>query len=228
MQSKIMLAKEVYDKSEKQVLQLEREWYAGRYLSKVEDYYDLNVMAALIYLLKNYNGSFVDLDAYFSSNKINNHDFQNTMKKYIFKSHVQEFLQKNLNIDDLLLIGIALFYNEYKMSRTNNSIESNESLNQTMEYLLKIEDLNSFSLMQVGLSDGTILLDMVKNYNLKRYYAYNRDRQLMVTLQLRVLLLEMFDSQLMEADILNGAFAVRNQLIVFYVYLFGIIGSIRR
>ena len=29
-----MLAKEVYDKSEKQVLQLEREWYAGRYLSK--------------------------------------------------------------------------------------------------------------------------------------------------------------------------------------------------
>ena len=51
MRSKIMLAKEIYDKSEKQILQLEREWYAGRYLSKVKDYYDLNVMAALIYLL---------------------------------------------------------------------------------------------------------------------------------------------------------------------------------
>ena len=168
-----MLAKEIYDKSEKQILQLEREWYAGRYLSKVNDYYDLNVMAALIYLLKKYNGSFVDLDKYISSNKINNPNFQNTMKKYIFKPHVQEFLQKNLNIDDLLLIGIALFYNEYKMSRTNNSIEGNESLNQTLEYLLKIENLDSFSLMQVGLNDGTILLDMVKRYNLKSYYAYN-------------------------------------------------------
>lgn len=137
MRSKIMLAKEIYDKSEKQILQLEREWYAGRYLSKVKDYYDLNVMAALIYLLKRYNGSFVDLDKYISSNKINNPNFQNTMKAYIFKPHVQEFLQKNINIDDLLLIGIALFYNEYKMSRTNNSIEGNESLNQTLEYLLK-------------------------------------------------------------------------------------------
>ena len=169
-------------------------------------------MAALIYLLKKYNGSFIDLEKYISSNKINNHNFQNTMKKYIFKPHVQDFLQKNLNIDDLLLIGIALFYNEYKMSRSNNSIEGNETLNQTLEYLLKIEDLNSFSLMQVGLSDGTILLDMVKNYQLKSYCAYNHDCQLMVTLQLRVLLLEMLDSQLMEADILNGAFSVRNQL----------------
>lgn len=212
MRSKIMLAKEVYDKSEKQVLQLEREWYAGRYLSKIKDYYDLNVMAALIYLLKKYNGSFIDLDAYISSNKINNHNFQNTMKAYLYKPHVQEFLQKNLNIDDLLLIGIALFYNEYKMSRTNNSLEGNESLNQTLEYLLKIENLSSFSLMQVGLNNGTILLDMVKNYHLKSYCAYNRDCQLMVTLQLRVLLLEMLDSQLIEADILNGEFAVRNQL----------------
>lgn len=212
MRSKIMLAKEVYDKSEKQIFQLEREWYAGRYLSNINDYYDLNVMAALIYLLKKYNGSFIDLEKYISSNKINNHNFQNTMKKYIFKPHVQDFLQKNLNIDDLLLIGIALFYNEYKMSRSNNSIEGNETLNQTLEYLLKIEDLNSFSLMQVGLSDGTILLDMVKNYQLKSYCAYNHDCQLMVTLQLRVLLLEMLDSQLMEADILNGAFSVRNQL----------------
>lgn len=212
MRSKIMLAKEVYDKSEKQIFQLEREWYAGRYLSNINDYYDLNVMAALIYLLKKYNGSFIDLEKYISSNKINNHNFQNTMKKYIFKPHVQDFLQKNLNIDDLLLIGIALFYNEYKMSRSNNSIEGNETLNQTLEYLLKIENLNSFSLMQVGLSDGTILLDMVKNYQLKSYCAYNHDCQLMVTLQLRVLLLEMLDSQLMEADILNGAFSVRNQL----------------
>lgn len=206
-----MLAKEVYDKSEKQILQLEREWYAGRYLSKVKDYYDLNVMAALIYLLKKYNGSFVDLDVYFSSNKINNHNFQNTMKKYIFKPHVQDFLQKNLNIDDLLLIGIALFYNEYKMSRSNNSIEGNETLNQTLEYLLQIENLNSFSLMQVGLNNGTILLDMVKNYHLKSYFAYNRDSQLMVTLQLRVLLLEMLDTQLIEADILNGDFALRKE-----------------
>lgn len=212
MRSKIMLAKEVYDKSEKQIFQLEREWYAGRYLSNVSDYYDLNVMAALIYLLKKYNGSFIDLEKYISSNKINNHNFQNTMKKYIFKPHVQDFLQKNLNIDDLLLIGIALFYNEYKMSRSNNSIEGNETLNQTLEYLLQIENLNSFSLMQVGLNNGTILLDMVKNYHLKSYFAYNRDSQLMVTLQLRVLLLEMLDTQLIEADILNGDFASRKKL----------------
>ena len=98
------------------------------------------------------------------------------------------------------------------MSRSNNSIEGNETLNQTLEYLLQIENLNSFSLMQVGLNNGTILLDMVKNYQLKSYCAYNRDCQLMVTLQLRVLLLEMLDSQLIEADILNGALAVRNQL----------------
>lgn len=212
MRSKIMLAKEVYDKSEKQIFQLEREWYGGRYLSNVNDYYDLNVMAALIYLLKKYNGSFIDLEKYISSNKINNHNFQNTMKKYIFKPHVQDFLQKNLNIDDLLLIGIALFYNGYKMSRSNNSIEGNETLNQTLEYLLQIENLNSFSLMQVGLNNGTILLDMVKNYHLKSYFAYNRDSQLMVTLQLRVLLLEMLDTQLIEADILNGDFASRKEL----------------
>lgn len=207
-----MLAKEVYDKSEKQIFQLEREWYVGRYLSNINDYYDLNVMAALIYLLKKYNGSFIDLEKYISSNKINNHNFQNTMKKYIFKPHVQDFLQKNLNIDDLLLIGIALFYNEYKMSRSNNSIEGNETLNQTLEYLLQIENLNSFSLMQVGLNNGTILLDMVKNYHLKSYFAYNRDSQLMVTLQLRVLLLEILDTQLIESDILNGDFASRKEL----------------
>jgi len=124
---------------------------------------------------------------------------------------VQEFLQKNLNIDDLLLIGIALFYNEYKMSRINNSIEGNESLNQTLEYLLKIENLDSFSLMQVGLNDGTILLDMVKRYNLKSYYAYNRDSQLMVSLQLRVVLLELLDSQLVEANILNAEKIDKNQ-----------------
>ena len=54
MQSKIMLAKESYDKSEKQIMQLEREWYGGRYLVNSSNYYDLNVMAILIYLLKQY------------------------------------------------------------------------------------------------------------------------------------------------------------------------------
>ena len=35
-----MLAKKTYDMSEKEILQLEREWYAGRYIGNTEKYYD--------------------------------------------------------------------------------------------------------------------------------------------------------------------------------------------
>ena len=210
MQSKIMLAKESYDKSEKQIMQLEREWYGGRYLVNSSNYYDLNVMAILIYLLKQYNGSFIELNDFFHSNKINNHHFQKIMKKYLFQDYVQAFLLKNTDLDDYLLLGIGLFYNEYKMTR-DNSVEGNKSLNLTLQYLLKIEELNSFSLMQVGLNDGTILLDMVMKYHLTSYLAFNRDDRLMVLLQLRSLLLDMLDIQLIEADIYNGEFALRNQ-----------------
>lgn len=210
MQSKIMLAKESYDKSEKQIMQLEREWYGGRYLVNSSNYYDLNVMAILIYLLKQYNGSFIELNDFVHSNKINNHHFQKIMKKYLFQDYVQAFLLKNTDLDDYLLLGIGLFYNEYKMTR-DNSVEGNKSLNLTLQYLLKIEELNSFSLMQVGLNDGTILLDMVMKYHLTSYLAFNRDDRLMVLLQLRSLLLDMLDIQLIEADIYNGEFALRNQ-----------------
>ena len=210
MQSKIMLAKESYDKSEKQIMQLEREWYGGRYLVNGSNHYELNVMAILIYLLKQYNGSFIELNDFFHSNKIDNHHFQKIMKKYLFQDYVQAFLLKNIDLDDYLLLGIGLFYNEYKMTR-DNSVEGNKSLNLTLQYLLKIEELNSFSLMQVGLNDGTILLDMVMKYHLTSYLAFNRDDHLMVLLQLRSLLLDMLDIQLIEADIYNGEFALRNQ-----------------
>lgn len=210
MQSKIMLAKESYDKSEKQIMQLEREWYGGRYLVNGSNHYELNVMAILIYLLKQYNGSFIELNDFFHSNKIDNHHFQKIMKKYLFQDYVQAFLLKNIDLDDYLLLGIGLFYNEYKMTR-DNSVEGNKSLNLTLQYLLKIEELNSFSLMQVGLNDGTILLDMVMKYHLTSYLAFNRDDRLMVLLQLRSLLLDMLDIQLIEADIYNGEFALRNQ-----------------
>lgn len=210
MQFKIMLAKETYDKSEKQIMQLEREWYGRRYLVNSSNYYELNVMAILIYLLKQYNGSFIELNDFFHSNKIDNHHFQKIMKKYLFQDYVQEFLLKNTDLDDYLLLGIGLFYNEYKMTR-DNSVEGNKSLNLTLQYLLKIEELNSFSLMQVGLNDGTILLDMVMKYHLTSYLAFNRDDRLMVLLQLRSLLLDMLDIQLIEADIYNGEFALRNQ-----------------
>lgn len=210
MQSKIMLAKETYDKSEKQIIQLEREWYGRRYLVNSSNYYELNVMAILIYLLKQYNGSFIELNDFFHSNKIDNHHFQKIMKKYLFQDYVQEFLLKNTDLDDFLLLGIGLFYNEYKMNR-DNSVEGNKSLNLTLQYLLKIEELNSFSLMQVGLNDGTILLDMVMKYHLTSYLAFNRDDRLMVLLQLRSLLLDMLDIQLIEADIYNGEFALRNK-----------------
>lgn len=210
MQSKIMLAKETYDKSEKQIMQLEREWYGRRYLVNSSNYYELNVMAILIYLLKQYNGSFIELNDFFHSNKIDNHHFQKIMKKYLFQDYVQEFLLKNTDLDDFLLLGIGLFYNEYKMNR-DNSVEGNKSLNLTLQYLLKIEELNSFSLMQVGLNDGTILLDMVMKYHLISYLAFNRDDRLMVLLQLRSLLLDMLDIQLIEADIYNGEFALRNK-----------------
>ena len=132
------------------------------------------------------------------------------MKKYLFQDYVQAFLLKNTDLDDYLLLGIGLFYNEYKMTR-DNSVEGNKSLNLTLQYLLKIEELNSFSLMQVGLNDGTILLDMVMKYHLTSYLAFNRDDRLMVLLQLRSLLLDMLDIQLIEADIYNGEFALRNQ-----------------
>ena len=139
MQSKIMLAKKTYDMSEKEILQLEREWYAGRYIGNTEKYYDINVMAALIYLLKKNNGSFHELDKYISAGKINNPNFQNTMKAYISKTHVKNFLQKHLNLDDFLLLGIALFYNEFKMSREINSLDLNKTLNLTIEHLLKLD-----------------------------------------------------------------------------------------
>ena len=212
MQSKIMLAKKTYDMSEKEILQLEREWYAGRYIGNTEKYYDINVMAALIYLLKKNNGSFHELDKYISDGKINNPNFQNTMKAYISKTHVKNFLQKHLNLDDFLLLGIALFYNEFKMSREINSLDLNKTLNLTIEYLLKLDIENEFSFMQVGLSNGSMLVDLIMKYNLKNYLAYNREPNLMVSLQLRALLLETLDSQLIESDVLNGAFVINDQL----------------
>ena len=212
MQSKIMLAKKTYDMSEKEVLQLEKEWYAGRYIGNTEKYYDINVMAALIYLLKKNNGSFNELDKYISDGKINNPNFQNTMKAYISKTHVKNFLQKHLNLDDFLLLGIALFYNEFKMSREINSLDLNKTLNLTIEHLLKLDIENEFSFMQVGLSNGSMLVDLIMKYNLKNYLAYNREPNLMVSLQLRALLLETLDSQLIESDVLNGAFVINDQL----------------
>lgn len=212
MQSKIMLAKKTYDMSEKEILQLEREWYAGRYIGNTEKYYDINVMAALIYLLKKSNGSFHELDKYISAGKINNPNFQNTMKAYISKTHVKNFLQKHLNLDDFLLLGIALFYNEFKMSREINSLDLNKTLNLTIEHLLKLDIENEFSFMQVGLSNGSMLVDLIMKYNLKNYLAYNREPNLMVSLQLRALLLETLDSQLIESDVLNGAFVINDQL----------------
>lgn len=207
-----MLAKKTYDMSEKEVLQLEREWYAGRYIGNTEKYYDINVMAALIYLLKKNNGSFHELDKYISAGKINNPNFQNTMKAYISKTHVKNFLQKHLNLDDFLLLGIALFYNEFKMSREINSLDLNKTLNLTIEHLLKLDIENEFSFMQVGLSNGSMLVDLIMKYNLKKYLAYNREPNLMVSLQLRALLLETLDSQLIESDVLNGAFVINDQL----------------
>ena len=212
MQSKIMLAKKTYDMSEKEVLQLEKEWYAGRYIGNTEKYYDINVMAALIYLLKKNNGSFNELDKYISDGKINNPNFQNTMKAYISKTHVKNFLQKHLNLDDFLLLGIALFYNEFKMSREINSLDLNKTLNLTIEHLLKLDIENEFSFMQVGLSNGSMLVDLIMKYNLKNYLAYNREPNLLVSLQLRALLLETLDSQLIESDVLNGAFVINDQL----------------
>lgn len=207
-----MLAKKTYDMSEKEILQLEREWYAGRYIGNTEKYYDINVMAALIYLLKKNNGSFRELDKYISAGKINNPNFQNTMKAYISKTHVKNFLQKHLNLDDFLLLGIALFYNEFKMSREINSLDLNKTLNLTIEHLLKLDIENEFSFMQVGLSNGSMLVDLIMKYNLKNYLAYNREPNLMVSLQLRALLLETLDSQLIESDVLNGAFVINDQL----------------
>ena len=212
MQSKIMLAKKTYDMSEKEILQLEREWYAGRYIGNTEKYYDINIMAALIYLLKKNNGSFHELDKYISAGKINNPNFQNTMKAYISKTHVKNFLQKHLNLDDFLLLGIALFYNEFKMSREINSLDLNKTLNLTIELLLKLDIDNEFSFMQVGLSNGSMLVDLIMKYNLKNYLAYNREPNLMVSLQLRALLLETLDSRLIESDVLNGAFVINDQL----------------
>lgn len=212
MQSKIMLAKKTYDMSEKEILQLEREWYAGRYIGNTEKYYDINIMAALIYLLKKNNGSFHELDKYISAGKINNPNFQNTMKAYISKTYVKNFLQKYLNLDDFLLLGIALFYNEFKMSREINSLDLNKTLNLTIEHLLNLNVENEFSFMQVGLSNGSMLVDLIMKYNLKNYLAYNREPNLMVSLQLRVLLLETLDSQLIESDVLNGAFVINDQL----------------
>lgn len=207
-----MLAKKTYDMSEKEILQLEREWYAGRYIGNTEKYYDINVMAALIYLLKKNNGSFHELDKYISAGKISNPNFQNTMKAYISKTHVKNFLQKHLNLDDFLLLGIALFYNEFKMSREINSLDLNKTLNLTIEHLLKLDIENEFSFMQVGLSNGSMLVDLIMKYNLKNYLAYNREPNLMVSLQLRALLLETLDSQLIESDVLNGAFVINDQL----------------
>lgn len=207
-----MLAKKTYDMSEKEILQLEREWYAGRYIGNTEKYYDINIMAALIYLLKKNNGSFHELDKYISDGKINNPNFQNTMKAYISKTYVKNFLQKHLNLDDFLLLGIALFYNEFKMSREINSLDLNKTLNLTIEHLLNLDVENEFSFMQVGLSNGSMLVDLIMKYNLKNYLAYNREPNLMVSLQLRALLLETLDSQLIESDVLNGAFVINDQL----------------
>lgn len=206
-----MNLKKMYFESQDKVREFKRDWDDVRFTNGRERQ-DINVMAALIYLYKHYDMDFGLLDNFFSSGKINNPGFQNTMKAYIYEKYIQKFVSENAYLDDDFLLGIALFYDQHNLFRGDGAREDNETLNVLLEELVDCNSLEKFSFLQGNANPGRILVDMASRIPELNYTAYAIHPDLMVVLQLRALLLQIIQNDMELGGIVHPNELVENQL----------------
>lgn len=211
LKKSLMNLKKMYFESQDKVREFKRDWDDVRFTNGRERQ-DINVMAALIYLYKHYDMDFGLLDNFFSSGKINNPGFQNTMKAYIYEKYIQKFVSENAYLDDDFLLGIALFYDQHNLFRGDGAREDNETLNVLLEELVDCNSLEKFSFLQGNANPGRILVDMASRIPELNYTAYAIHPDLMVVLQLRALLLQIIQNDMELGGIVHPNELVENQL----------------
>ena len=207
----LMNLQKMYFDSQDKVREFKRDWDDVRFTNGRKRH-DINVTAALIYLYKHYDMDFGLLDNFLSSGKINNPEFQNTMKAYIYEKYIQKFVSEKAYLDDDFLLGVAFFYDEQKLYREDGAREDNESLNILLVELLDSHNLENFSFLQGNANPGRILLDVVSKTSLLNYTAYAINPDLMVVLQLRILLLQTIQQNIELSGIIQPKDIVENQL----------------
>lgn len=206
----LMNLKKMYFDSQDKVREFKRDWEDVRFTNGRKRH-DINVTAALIYLYKQYDMDFCLLKNFFSSSKINNLGFQNTMKAYINEEYIQKFISDNAHYVDDFLLGIALFYDEQKLYREDGAREDNESLNTLLEELLDCNNLEKYSFLQGNANPGRILVDVASKTSLLNYTAYAINPDLMVVLQLRILLLQTIQQDMELDGIIQPKELIENQ-----------------
>ena len=206
-----MNLKKMYLDAQDKVQEFKRAWNDVHFTNSRERH-DINVMAAHIYFYKQCDMDFRALSNFYGSYKINNLDFQNGVKAYILESYIKKFIMDNAYLDDIFLLGVALFYDAHNLFRDDRAREDNESLNTLLEELLDCNSLKEFSLLQGNANPGRILIDMVSKPQLLNYMAYAAQPNLMVVLQLRVLLLQTIQQNVKFAGIIKPKELVGNQL----------------
>lgn len=207
----LMNLQKMYFDSQDKVREFKRDWDDVRFTNGRKRH-DINVTAALIYLYKHYDMDFGLLDNFLSSGKINNSEFQNTMKEYIYEKYIQKFVSEKVYLDDDFLLGVAFFYDEQKLYREDGAREDNESLNILLVELLDSHNLENFSFLQGNANPGRILLDVVSKTSLLNYTAYAINPDLMVVLQLRILLLQTIQQNIELSGIIQPKELFENQL----------------
>ncbi len=185
----IMNLKKMYLDAQDKVQEFKRAWNDVHFTNSRERH-DINVMAAHIYFYKQCNMDFRALSNFYGSYKINNPGFEIGVKAYIHEEYIRKFIMDNAYLDDIFLLGVALFYDAHNLFRDDGAREDNESLNTLLEELLDCNSLKEFALLQGNANPGRILIDMVSKPHLLNYMAYAVQPDLMVILQLRALLLE--------------------------------------
>ncbi|MFC2820084.1 MAG: N-6 DNA methylase [Veillonella sp.] len=211
MKKTLMNLQKMYFDSQDKVREFKRDWDDVRFTNGRKRH-DINVTAALIYLYKHYDMDFGLLDNFLSSGKINNPEFQNTMKAYIYEKYIQKFVSEKAYLDDDFLLGVAFFYDEQKLYREDGAREDNESLNILLVELLDSHNLENFSFLQGNANPGRILLDVVSKTSLLNYTAYAINPDLMVVLQLRILLLQTIQQNIELSGIIQPKELFENQL----------------
>lgn len=207
----LMNLQKMYFDSQDKVREFKRDWDDVRFTNGRKRH-DINVTAALIYLYKHYDMDFGLLDNFLSSGKINNPEFHNTMKAYIYEKYIQKFVSEKAYLDDDFLLGVAFFYDEQKLYREDGAREDNESLNILLVELLDSHNLENFSFLQGNANPGRILLDVVSKMSLLNYTAYAINPDLMVVLQLRILLLQTIQQNIELSGIIQPKELFENQL----------------
>lgn len=201
MENNIKVVESMYMEYTKEVKVFVDEW---RMVSLQHDKkFGAEIIASLIYFYKKTGMNFKSLDAFFSSNSINNLNFQNIIKAYIDEPFVKSFIEQKRILSDELLLGIALFHGTYELSA---DIEDNESLNIALELLLAFEASKPVSFMQIGARFSKIFTNIMTNYSISDYVGFERDDSLMVVLQLRALLLQRCKNSFISSDFLGGCY----------------------